>query len=108
MFRFDYALFSFFSQSTNSHFFKQDDQNEKAEILQANSTLPTDGSTDSNAETRIIKIYSRLEKIEARLVKVRQAIKGAVRYKNLTSTHEDPDYVPHGPVYRNANAFHRY
>lgn len=84
-----------------------DDQNDKDENLQANSTLPVDGSTDSDAETKIIRIYSKLEKIEARLVKVRQAIKEAVRYRNLTSIHEDPDYVPYGPVYRNANAFHR-
>lgn len=74
----------------------------------ANSTIPIHGSTDFNAETKIIRKYSQLDKIEARLVKVRQAIKGAVRYQNLTSTHDDPDYVPHGPVYRNANAFHRY
>lgn len=66
------------------------------------------GSIDSNDETQTIRIYSRLEKIEARLVKVRQAIKEAVPNRNMTSLHEDPDYVPRGPMYRNANAFHRY
>ncbi|XP_074325657.1 putative glycosyltransferase At5g03795 [Apium graveolens] len=77
-----------------------DKNQEEDETWQANST-------DSNAETKVIRTYSRIEKIEARLVKVRQAIKGAIRYRNLTSIHEDQDYVPYGPVYRNANAFHR-
>ncbi|KAM2604503.1 hypothetical protein TB2_033402 [Malus domestica] len=54
-----------------------------------------------------IKRYSRLEKLEANLAGVRASIREAARVRNLTSTHEDPDYVPHGPIYRNANAFHR-
>ncbi|TQD89737.1 hypothetical protein C1H46_024731 [Malus baccata] len=54
-----------------------------------------------------IKRYSRLEKLEANLAGVRASIREAARVRNLTSTHEDPDYVPRGPIYRNANAFHR-
>lgn len=52
---------------------------------------------------------SPLKKIEASLARARFSIREASQIRNWTSTyHEDPDYVPHGPVYRNANAFHRY
>ncbi|KAG6658678.1 hypothetical protein CIPAW_04G178700 [Carya illinoinensis] len=51
---------------------------------------------------------SPLKKIEASLARARFSIREASQIRNWTSTyHEDPDYVPHGPVYRNANAFHR-
>jgi hypothetical protein len=42
------------------------------------------------------------------LVKARYSIKEASKIRNSTSTHHDQDYVPRGPIYRNANAFHRY
>ncbi|XP_059451250.1 probable glycosyltransferase At5g03795 [Corylus avellana] len=50
---------------------------------------------------------SGLGKIEASLARARLAIKEAGRVQNLTSTYDDPEYVPRGPIYRNANAFHR-
>ncbi|XP_028771375.1 probable glycosyltransferase At5g03795 [Neltuma alba] len=49
----------------------------------------------------------KLKKIQARLARVRSSIREASKVRNLTSTHQDPDYVPQGPVYRNPNAFHR-
>ncbi|KAJ4836915.1 hypothetical protein Tsubulata_022592 [Turnera subulata] len=55
----------------------------------------------------IISKHTKLEKIEASLARVRSSIKEAAQVRNLTSIHEDPDYVPQGPIYRNANAFHR-
>ncbi|KAL5861661.1 hypothetical protein ACOSQ4_002957 [Xanthoceras sorbifolium] len=51
--------------------------------------------------------YSDLERLEASLVIARSAIREAALVRNLTSTHQDPDYVPGGPMYWNANAFHR-
>lgn len=57
---------------------------------------------------KTVKKNSKLERIEAKLARVRSSIKEAALVRNLTSTHQDLDYVPHGPVYRNANAFHRY
>ncbi|GMN56466.1 hypothetical protein TIFTF001_025577 [Ficus carica] len=54
------------------------------------------------------KESSRLNKLETTLARVRSSIREAARsVRNLTSIHEDPDYVPQGPIYRNANAFHR-
>lgn len=75
--------------------------------MQVNA-LSLNGRNDSIIKTKIIRRYSKLEMVEARLLKAREAIKEAARNRNLTSRHEDPDYVPQGPIYRNANAFHRY
>ncbi|XP_030441823.1 probable glycosyltransferase At3g07620 [Syzygium oleosum] len=56
---------------------------------------------------RVVKRYSRLERLEAGLSRARSAIREAALIRNLTSVHADADYVPRGPIYRNANAFHR-
>ncbi|KAK7410949.1 hypothetical protein VNO78_02200 [Psophocarpus tetragonolobus] len=50
---------------------------------------------------------TKLRRIEARLAKARYSIREAGKIRNLTSSLQDPDYVPHGPIYRNAKAFHR-
>ncbi|XVF31950.1 hypothetical protein REPUB_Repub17cG0039300 [Reevesia pubescens] len=62
---------------------------------------------DVSSPTRVAKRNSKLEKLEANLARARSSIKHAALVRNLTSVHQDPDYVPHGPIYRNANAFHR-
>lgn len=67
------------------------------------------GETDTvSSPTGILKRNSKLERVEANLARARSSIKEAALVRNLTSIHQDPDYVPQGPIYRNANAFHRY
>lgn len=50
----------------------------------------------------------KLRRIEEKLAKARYSIREASKIRNLRSTLQDPDNVPEGPIYRNANAFHRY
>uniref|UniRef100_M1BHZ4 EXO n=2 Tax=Solanum tuberosum TaxID=4113 RepID=M1BHZ4_SOLTU len=52
-------------------------------------------------------MYSKLERLEAILAKSRSSIREAARNGSMISNHHDPDYVPQGPMYHNANAFHR-
>lgn len=49
----------------------------------------------------------KLERLELGLSKARAAILEAVKNSSKISLVADEDYVPQGPVYRNANAFHR-
>jgi hypothetical protein len=50
----------------------------------------------------------KLERLELGLAKARSVIREAVRNKDNRPPLTDKDYVPVGPVYRNAYAFHRY
>ncbi|KAJ0051380.1 hypothetical protein Pint_01799 [Pistacia integerrima] len=61
----------------------------------------------SDETTQMVRRYSNLEKLEAGLARARASIRKAVLFGNLTSTRQDPDYVPQGPIYRNDNAFYR-
>ncbi|KAK4345759.1 hypothetical protein RND71_035935 [Anisodus tanguticus] len=53
------------------------------------------------------KRYSKLEKLEAGLAKSRAAILRENKSWNINQTEEDDQYIPHGPMYLNATAFHR-
>lgn len=65
-------------------------------------------NVDVTSTTIVVKrSNNKLERVEATLARVRSSIKEAALIKNLTSIHQDPDYVPQGPIYRNPNAFHR-
>ncbi|CAI8598972.1 unnamed protein product [Vicia faba] len=58
----------------------------------------------SNKENLKDHKYSNLERIESKLAKARYSIKEASKVQNSTSIHQDQEYVPHGPSYRNAYA----
>ncbi|KAK4373148.1 hypothetical protein RND71_008532 [Anisodus tanguticus] len=70
--------------------------------------IPNEGEEHGNYATKgVLKMYSRLERLEAILAKTRSSIREAARNRSMISNHHDPDYVPQGPMYHNANAFHR-
>ncbi|XP_010933454.3 probable glycosyltransferase At5g03795 [Elaeis guineensis] len=63
------------------------------------------GSTPNNTRRARIK-DTKLERLEFGLARARAAIREAARNPNRTAL-VDKDYVPIGPVYRNAYAFHK-
>ncbi|CAH9130517.1 unnamed protein product [Cuscuta epithymum] len=75
----------------------------KEKLLRGNGTREVVASDAVNND----KIERRVEAI---LAKARSAIREASSARNgsnMISSHQDPDYVPQGPIYHNANAFHR-
>ncbi|GKV41221.1 hypothetical protein SLEP1_g48787 [Rubroshorea leprosula] len=77
--------------------------------VQLKQDISKNNESDGKIEvlSRVVKRYSKLQKVEARLAKARSSIREAALVRNLTSTHQDPDYVLQGPMYRNPIAFHR-
>uniref|UniRef100_A0A453JLY2 Exostosin GT47 domain-containing protein n=1 Tax=Aegilops tauschii subsp. strangulata TaxID=200361 RepID=A0A453JLY2_AEGTS len=68
-------------------------------------------SPDGTVEVRVPLMQGRvdvkLERVELGLAKARLVIREAIRNKDKRPPLTDRDYVPVGPVYRNAYAFHR-
>ncbi|XP_060215665.1 probable glycosyltransferase At5g03795 [Lycium barbarum] len=83
---------------------KDESSEEEKEI---DKDISNEGEEHGNATKGVLKVYSRLERLEAVLAKARSSIREAARNGSMTSNHLDPDYVPQGPMYHNAKAFHR-
>lgn len=76
-------------------------------------------SANKNVKTKEKRVFvkpeylSRSERVEAVLAKARFSIREAARELrtfNISSANHDQknNYVPYGPIYRNANVFYRY
>lgn len=70
----------------------------------SNNIVPPMNESDHVPLLKARRDYTNLDRIEAGLRRARAAIKEA-KQGNQT---QDPDFVPIGPMYRDANAFHRY
>ncbi|XP_068312781.1 probable glycosyltransferase At5g03795 [Pyrus communis] len=75
--------------------------------VEGDVTNYTAKKNDDVANRTVFISGSQLDKVEASLGRARSSIRQAALVRNKTSTHQDPDYVPLGPIYRNPNAFHR-
>ncbi|KAJ3670162.1 hypothetical protein LUZ60_010486 [Juncus effusus] len=65
-----------------------------------NHTTPSPGRKNSKRDMKLLKV-------EHSLGRARAAIREAIQNKNNRPSLPDKDYVPIGPVYRNAYVFHR-
>ncbi|XP_055807705.1 probable glycosyltransferase At5g03795 [Solanum dulcamara] len=84
---------------------ERDESNEGEKEI--DKDISDEGEEYGNATKGVLKMYSRLERLEAILAKSRSSIREAARNGSMISNHHDPDYVPQGPMYHNANSFHR-
>ncbi|XP_021743222.1 probable glycosyltransferase At5g03795 [Chenopodium quinoa] len=92
--------------------FREQDGNETSVIVKeemspnSNDIFDETHANASPSPTMIEeKVASDIDKLEIGLQKVRAAIKEAKYTTNRT--YQDPDFQPVGPIYWNANAFHR-
>lgn len=93
-----------------------DDQPPHVSVAPAPSPAPESGFDDAATSDGVIEVVQviqqrrrnvKLERLELGLAKARSVIREAIRNKDNRPPLTDKDYVPVGPVYRNAYAFHR-
>ncbi|KAM0894121.1 hypothetical protein ACQ4PT_024674 [Festuca glaucescens] len=92
-----------------------DDEPPHVSVAPAPSPAPESGFDDAATPDGVIEVVPviqgrrnvKLERLELGLAKARSVIREAIRNKDNRPPLTDKDYVPVGPVYRNAYAFHR-
>ncbi|KAM0894123.1 hypothetical protein ACQ4PT_024674 [Festuca glaucescens] len=91
-----------------------DDEPPHVSVAPAPSPAPESGFDDAATPDGVIEVVPviqgrrnvKLERLELGLAKARSVIREAIRNKDNRPPLTDKDYVPVGPVYRNAYAFH--